>query len=163
MEPVPTCLTPQFVTVAQANWIGGPPRRSQTSFNLSGTTLNILISVTKTRHKPIDARRLKCSIWEPGCPGGRRRTGHPHTWQKARHGELPQSHHASPLGRCSGQRLGQEASMARTATVTPCVQTARPREKTFTRHPLDTLRSHPSCISARCAPSTNGAADVSGR
>ena len=42
--------------------------------------------------------------------------------------------------------------MARTGTVTPRVQTARPREKTFTRHPLDTLGSHPSCISARYAP-----------
>ena len=31
--------------------------------------------------------------------------------------------------------------MARTVTVTPRVQTARPREKTFTLHPLETRGS----------------------
>jgi hypothetical protein len=43
------------------------------------------------------------------------------------------------------------------------VQTAPASEKTFTRHLLDTLRSHPSCMDARRFPTFHGAADVSGR
>src|SRR6516165_9490012 len=35
---------------------------------------------------------------------------------------------------------------------TPHVQTAGASEKTFTRHPYDTLRSHPSCIGAERVP-----------
>ena len=46
---------------------------------------------------------------------------------------------------------------------TPQMQTAGAGEKTFTRHPHDTLRSHPSCIGVIGFPTTDGAADVSGR
>src|SRR6478752_6258007 len=68
-----------------------------------------------------------------------------------------------PLVSVAASQTGQEANMAETVLVTPRMQTECPSEKTFTRRLLDTLRSHPSCISARSVPLTDGAADVSGR
>lgn len=64
---------------------------------------------------------------------------------------------------CTDSRLAQEPTMAEPVPDTPGKQTACWNEKTFTRRLADTLRSHPSCISARAIPLTNGAADVSGR
>jgi hypothetical protein len=57
----------------------------------------------------------------------------------------------------------EEHTMSEAESDTPLVQTARIREKTFTRHRDDTLRSHPSCIGTKRIPTTDGAADVSGR
>lgn len=60
-------------------------------------------------------------------------------------------------------RLAQEANMAERVPDTPYAQSARRREKTFTRQQRLTLRSHSSCIHARGVPNFYGAADVSGR
>jgi hypothetical protein len=77
--------------------------------------------------------------------------------------ESPQSHHAWSLGLRNGPSPRQETKMPEAVPDTPHMQSARARKKTFTRHPYDTLRSHPSCISAGGVPLTDGAADVSGR
>ena len=68
-----------------------------------------------------------------------------------------------PLVIAAASRTALEASMAHKDSATPDVQTAWAREKTFTRHLHDTLGSHLSCIGARGIPTTDGAADVSGR
>jgi hypothetical protein len=60
-------------------------------------------------------------------------------------------------------RFGQEIIMAGSDLAAPNGQSSLFGEKTFTRRRDDKLRSHPSCISTRGAPLTNGAADVSGR
>jgi len=58
--------------------------------------------------------------------------------------------------------LGQEANMAQWDYVTRKGKYVQRSEKTFTRMLGFTLRSHLSCI-ARVIPTTDGAADVSGR
>jgi hypothetical protein len=57
--------------------------------------------------------------------------------------------------------LGQEDSMAERVPDTPRVQFASDSEKTFTRQPHDTLRSHLSCIGARGVPHIYGATHAS--
>jgi hypothetical protein len=75
-------------------------------------------------------------------------------------------HKVTTLGHLVGEaasQTAQEAKMPEPEPAIPIVQSAPAREKTFTRHPHDTLRSHLSCISASDTPITDGAADVSGR
>jgi hypothetical protein len=57
----------------------------------------------------------------------------------------------------------RSTKMSEADFATPRAQSAPVGEKTFTRHPPDTLRSHPSCIGVRRFTTTDGAADVSGR
>jgi hypothetical protein len=73
-------------------------------------------------------------------------------------------HKVTMLDRLFGyrpSRFGQEAGIAMRVLDTSCAQFASRSEKTFTRKPHDTLRSHLSCIGARGVPNIDGATHAS--